>query len=268
MPTQTIDLWIQQLFRYGVRLLVALFLVIVGLQVARWAARVVGNAMVARHIDRLLADFVRSAIVAVGLVVIILASLQLTGIPTASFLAVMGTAGLAIGLALKDSLSHLAAGVLLMVLRPFRAGDHVTAANQEGVVESVRLFQTTIRSPDNRLITLPNGSITNQAIVNASRCDTRRIDVTLLISIDTPLANVLAAVEPVLRSDALLEDPAPSIAITDLSDKGVQLSVHVWTDRSTLTTARSTFLQALQTALAHAGIRPLGPVAPVVPAST
>lgn len=102
----------------------------------------------------------------------------------------------------------------------------------------------------------------------ASRCDTRGIDLTLLLSIDTPLAPVLPAVESVLKSDSLLKDPAPTIAVTDLSDKGVQRRVHVWTDRSTLMPERSAFLQALHKVLAQAGICPLGPLVPVVPAST
>jgi small-conductance mechanosensitive channel len=225
----------------------------------------VGSAMLARHIDRLLADFVRSAIVAIGLVVVVLASLQLAGIPTASFLAVLGTAGLAIGLALKDSLAQLASGVQLMVLRPFRAGDQVTVAGQEGRVQAVRLFQTVLLSPDNRLITLPNTLIVNQAIVNASRCDKRRIDVSLMLSIDTPLPRVVEAIGPVLERAPLLSEPAASVMASDLSDKGVQLVVQAWAAREDLVLARSTLIEALQRALAEAGVRPLGPPAPPLP---
>ena len=266
MPTETLDYWLQQLLRYGTRLLIALVLIVIGLQLARWAARAVGAALIARHIDRLLADFVRSSIVAVGIVVVVLASLQLAGIPTASFLAVLGTAGLAIGLALKDSLAQLASGVQLMVLRPFRAGDQVTVAGQEGHVQSVRLFQTVLLSPDNRLITLPNTLIVNQAIVNASRCDKRRIDVSLALSIDTPLPRVVEAIAPVLQRPPLLREPAPLVAASDLSDKGVQLMIQAWAPRQDLATARSALIEALQKALADAGVRPLGPPAPPLPA--
>jgi len=266
LPIHAVDLWLQQASRYGLRLLVALLLILAGMQLARWAARAVGSALLARHIDRLLAEFVRSTIVAVGVVVVVLAALQLTGIPTASFLAVLGTAGLAIGLALKDSLSQLAAGVQLMVLRPFRAGDQVTVAGQEGRVQSVRLFQTILLSPDNRHITLPNAAIVTQPIVNASRCERRRIDLAILLSIDTPLAAAIAALQPVLARAGFLADPAPRIAAADISDKGILLQVQVWTPSEAFAEARARLVAEVQAAFAAAGIRPIGPPAPALPA--
>jgi small-conductance mechanosensitive channel len=255
--------WQDDVVRYGLRFALALLLILAGLWLARRLARAVQSRLLARRIDRLLADFVATAISAVGAIVIVLAAFQMTGIPTGSFLAVLGTAGLAVGLALKDSLAQLASGVMLIVLRPFHAGEAVTAAGQEGTVESVHLFQTVLRTADNRLVTLPNSSITAQPIVNASRCATRRADLNLWISPETPVAEAVEALKRQAGADArILRDPAPYVAAGDLGERGLLLVVQVWAKAAELGGVKSDLIERVQGALDAIGARPIGPAQP------
>jgi len=265
MPPEVLDAWKDDVGRYGLRFAIALLLVLVGLHLARRLARLVASRLLLRQVDRLLADFVATAISTAGAIVVVVAAFQLAGVPTSSFLAVLGTAGLAVGLALKDSLAQLAAGVMLMVLRPFRAGEYVLAGGQEGTVESVRLFQTVLRAADNRLITLPNGSITAQPIVNVSRCATRRADLNIWVSPEAPLAAALAALREAVEADARsLREPKPYVAAGDLGERGLLLMVQVWATAAELGSVKSDLIGRVQPALERAGARPIGPAQPLV----
>lgn len=260
-----LDHWRDELARYGLRLAVALLLIAVGLHLARRFARTLENRLLRRNVDRLLADFVATALSTTGAIVVVLAAFQMAGIPTSSFLAALGTAGLAIGLALKDSLSQLAAGVVLMVLRPFRAGEYVAAAGQEGTVESVHLFQTVLRTADNRMITLPNGAITSQPIVNVSRCVTRRADLNLWVAPDARVADALAALREAVTGDArILDEPGPVVTAGDLGERGLLLVVQVWARAADLGIVKSDLIDRVQRALDGAGVRLVGPSQPAV----
>lgn len=260
-----VDRWLDEIGRYGLRVAIALLLILVGLQVARRLARVLERRLLARRIDRLLADFAGTALSVGGAIVVVVAALQMVGIPTSSFLAALGAAGLAIGLALKDSLAQLAAGVVLMVLRPFRAGEYVVAAGQEGTIESVHLFQTVLRAADNRMITLPNGSITAQPIINVSRCATRRADLNLWVAPDSKVADALAALRAAVGGDArILEKPSPVILAGDLGERGLLLLVQVWANAADLGGVKSELIGRVQLALDEAGVRLVGPSQPFV----
>lgn len=259
-----LDHWRDELARYGARLAVALLLIAVGLHLARRFARTLGNRLLRRDVDRLFADFVATALSATGAVVVVLAAFQLAGIPTSSFLAALGTAGLAIGLALKDSLWQLAAGVVLMVLRPFRAGEYVAAAGQ-GTVESVHLFQTVLRTADNRKITLPNGAIASQPVVNASRCATRRVDLNLWVAPDARVADALAALREAVAGDArILEKPGPVVTAGDLGERGLLPVVQVWARAADPGNVKPDLIDRVQRALDGIGVRLVGPSRPAV----
>ena len=161
------------------RIAVALAIALVGLWLARMLSKGLDRVMLRAGLDRILRDFLRNLAYAIGLVVVLVAALDALGVPTTSMLAVLGAAGLAIGLALKDSLSNIASGVMLIVLRPFRAGDAVQIAGQEGVVERVGIFQTVLRAYQNHDITLPNSEVTTSPIVNFTSRGERRVDVTV-----------------------------------------------------------------------------------------
>lgn len=259
------DHGLEQISRYGLRVAFALLVIVVGVQLARRLARVLERRLLARRIDRLLADFAATALTVGGAILVAVAALQMVGIPTSSFLAALGAAGLAIGLALKDSLAQLAAGVVLMVLRPFRAGEYVVAAGQEGTIESVHLFQTVLRAADNRMITLPNGSITAQPIINVSRCPTRRADLNLWVASDTDVAAALAALRGAVAGDARIFDtPAPLVLAGDLGERGLLLLVQVWVRAADLGGVKSDLVGRVQRALDQAGIRLVGPSQPLL----
>ena len=167
--------WLQLLETWGLRLLAAIVIFVVGRWLARRLSTGLDRVMGRAGVDATLGGFLRNIAYAIMLVLVIMTALTAIGIPTTSMFAVLGAAGLAVGLALKDSLSNIASGVMLIVLRPFRAGDHVVAAGQEGTVLEIRVFQTRLRAFDHRVVILPNSQITTAPIVNYSALPQRRM---------------------------------------------------------------------------------------------
>ncbi|MFN3311153.1 MAG: mechanosensitive ion channel family protein, partial [Thermomonas sp.] len=169
--------WLGLLETWGLRVLAAILIFLLGRWLARRLARGLDRVMGRAGVDATLGGFLRNIAYAVMIVLVIMTALTALGIPTTSMFALLGAAGLAVGLAIKDSLSNIAAGVMLIVLRPFRAGDHVVIAGQEGIVQEIRVFQTWLRTFDHRLIILPNSQITTTQIVNYSTLPLRRMEV-------------------------------------------------------------------------------------------
>jgi small-conductance mechanosensitive channel len=181
--------------------------------------------------EQILRDFLGNIIKVVGLVVVFVAVLDAVGVPTTSLLAVLGAAGLAVGLALKDSLSNIAAGVMLIVLRPFRAGDAVEAAGQQGVVERVGIFQTVLRAYQNHDIVLPNSEITTSPIINFTARGQRRIDLEIGIGYGDDVRKAREALLALARGhDKVLDDPAPEVLVTGLGESSVDLVLRAWTN--------------------------------------
>lgn len=159
----------------------------------------------------------------------ILAAVAQVGIQTTSIIAVLGAAGLAIGLALQGSLSNFAAGVLMLIFRPFRAGDYVECAGTAGVVEEVQIFSTRLRTPDNKLVIVPNGAVYSGNVVNYSANDTRRLDLVFGVSYADDLDHVKRVMRAVLDAEPrLLADPAPTIGLLELADSSVNFAVRPW----------------------------------------
>ena len=215
------------LLRIGLSLLIAGL----GMWLARALSRGLDRVMARFGVEQILRDFLRNLAYAIGLIVVFVAALDALGVPTTSLLAVLGAAGLAIGLALKDSLSNIASGVMLIVLRPFRAGDAVVLAGQEGIVEQVRIFQTVLRTYQNHDVILPNSQITSAPIVNYTARAQRRIDLAVGIGYDDDLGKArdvllqLAAANP-----GVLREPAPDVLVNDLGESSVNLVLRAWVD--------------------------------------
>ncbi|MDQ3286660.1 MAG: mechanosensitive ion channel [Pseudomonadota bacterium] len=204
----------------------ALVLFLIGMRVARWISGIAERALTRAQVEATAVLFLRKVAYVVLLVVLILAVLQVIGVPMTSMIAVLGAAGLAIGLALKDSLSNIASGVMLVSLKPFRAGDIVTIAGETGRVEDVSIFQTRLRGADNQTIVLPNSLITNDSIVNLTPDIMRRVEVLIGIGYrdDITAARALALAE--MHSDPrVLEEPAPDVLVYSLGDNSVQLGI-------------------------------------------
>jgi len=179
--------------------------------------------------DETLVRFLEKLIYYTLLVAVILAAADQVGIETTSFLAILGAAGLAVGLALKDSLSNFASGVMLILFHPFRVGDAVTAAGVSGTVERVDIFNSVITTWDNQKVIIPNSKITSDIITNINANPTRRIDLVIGISYDDNANEAKTILEELVRADnRILQEPAPTIALAEFADSSVNLVVRPW----------------------------------------
>jgi small conductance mechanosensitive channel len=182
-----------------------------------------------REVDPTLTKFVTNLIYVALLTFVIVAALGMLGIQTTSFIAVLGAAGLAIGLALQGSLSNFAAGVLMIIFRPFKVGDLIEAAGVTGVVEEIQIFTTQLVTPDNKTIIIPNAQITGDTITNYTRKGTRRADMVIGIGYDDDIDKARTIISDVLSQDErILEAPATNIAVSELADSSVNFAVRPW----------------------------------------
>lgn len=208
---------------------IALAIFIIGRWIARRIVLLLDRLMNARQVDETLRDFI-STILSVALTfVVALAALEQLGINTTSFLALLGAAGLAIGLALKDSLSNFAAGVMLMVQRPFKAEDYIEAAGIEGTVESVSIFSTLLRTADNKSIIVPNNQIYSDTITNYSARARRRVDLVIGIGYSDNIKHARDVIMPILKQDErILAQPEPAIVVGELGENSINLYIRPW----------------------------------------
>lgn len=234
---------------------IAALILLAGYWLAKWISRVLDRALTRGGVESTLAGFLRNVTYAVMMVVALIAALQKIGVPTTSVLAILGAAGLAVGLALKDSLSNIASGVMLIVLRPFRDGDHVLAADMEGVVEEVRIFQTRLRTFDNRLIILPNSMITGGPIINYTAKPRRRVDILVGVGYNDDLGRAREILLELARANPLvLPDPAPAVVVTRLGESSVDLTLQAWTKTKDFGQARSELTEAVRTQIIGNGL--------------
>jgi small conductance mechanosensitive channel len=201
--------------------------------VGRWIAKALRNMlkrmMTKGNVDETLISFVANLTYIALLAFVIIAALNQLGIQTTSFIAVIGAAGLAIGLALQGSLANFAAGVLMIIFRPFKAGDYIEGAGVAGTVEEVQIFATQLKTPDNKTIIVPNAKMMGDNITNYSAKDTRRVDMVIGVGYSDDLKKVREILEDILaKDDRILEDPAPTIGVLELGDNSVNFAVRPW----------------------------------------
>ena len=189
----------------------------------------VKKMMAKGNVDETLISFVGNLTYIALLAFVIIAALNQLGIQTTSFIAVIGAAGLAIGLALQGSLANFAAGVLMIIFRPFKAGDYIEGAGVAGTVEQVQIFATQLKTPDNKTIIVPNAKMMGDNITNYSAKDTRRVDMVIGVGYGDDLKKVREVLEDILaKDDRILEDPAPTIGVLELGDNSVNFAVRPW----------------------------------------
>lgn len=240
---------------WGLRLLAALLIYVIGRWVAKALTRWVGRAIIKADVDATLARFLSSILYMVLIVFVVLTALSAIGINTTNFLAILGAAGLAVGLALKDSLSNFAAGVMLVFFRPFRSGDYIEAAGISGSVVSIKIFNTILRTPDNRIVTVPNALIYADSITNFSAEDKRRIDLVIGIGYDDDIGRAKALIQGVLGQDnRILDEPAPVMLLVELGESSVDIAVRPWVKSSDYSQVRSDLLEHIKRALENAGL--------------
>lgn len=217
------------ILKFGINIVIAAAILLVGIWLARQVKGWVVKLMEKRGVDVMLASFLSSIIHILLVVVVIIAALGQLGIQTTSLIAVIGAAGLAVGLALQSSLSNFASGVMIIALRPFKVGDFVEAGGISGVVEGIQIFSTQMRTGDNKLIIVPNGSITNSTITNYSAKDTRRVDMVFGISYDDDIKAAKQVLQDLITADdRILDEPVPVIAVSELADNSVNFIVRPW----------------------------------------
>ena len=217
---------------FGLRVIAAIIVFVIG----RWAAKlikgVIEKLMNKSSVDPTLVTFVGNLTYVVVIAFAVLAALAKLGIQTTSFIAIIGAAGLAVGLALQGSLANFAAGVLLIIFRPFKVGDVVEAGGAMGTVEQIQIFTTQLKTPDNKTVIIPNAKVTSDNITNISAKDIRRVDMVFGIGYGDDIDKAKSTITDVLsQDDRILKDPEVTVAVVELADSSVNFAVRPWAKR-------------------------------------
>jgi len=214
---------------YAINIFFALAIFIIGKWVAKAVTKIAAKLMKKAKVDDILVDFVSGIVKSLMMLFVIIAALGELGVDTTSLVALIGAAGLAIGLSLQSSLQNFAAGVMLIIFRPFKTGDFVEVAGISGVIEKITIFTTQLRTGDNKEMIVPNGSIYGGVITNYSAKETRRVDMVFGIGYDDDIKKAKEILNDILnKDDRILKDPAPVVAVSELADSSVNFVVRPW----------------------------------------
>lgn len=243
------------LAEYGLKIVGAIAIFILGRWLAKLLAKLAGKAMTKAKVDKTLVRFGERLCYVGLLIFVIVAALANVGVYTASFIAVIGAAGLAVGLALQGSLANFASGVLMLIFKPIRVGDFVEAGGAKGTVKEVGIFTTVLNAPDNVRIIVPNSQVTGSSVSNYTVNGTRRVDMVVGVSYQDDLKKTRQVIEKVLAADdRILSDPAPTVAVSELGDSSVNFVVRPWTKASDYWNVRFDTTAKIKVALDKSGI--------------
>lgn len=247
--------WLELAMAIGLRVLGALVLLFIGLRIASLIADWIGRALGRTQLERTATLFLGRVVRVALQVVLLLAVVQLLGVPMTSMLALLGAAGLAIGLALKDSLSNIASGVMLVALRPFKVGDVVTINGKTGKVEAISIFQTQLRGADNQTITLPNSLVTTDAIINLTPDTMRRVELIVGIGYSDDVDLARTTVVGIMQADArVLAEPVPDVLVYALAESSVNLGIRCHVANSDWFAVKCDLNESIKKAFDAAGI--------------
>ncbi|MCH7894676.1 MAG: mechanosensitive ion channel [Proteobacteria bacterium] len=242
------------LLPWGIKIGFAALIFLAGRWIAKMAANSVDKIMKKAGVDATLIHFLHNVIYAALLIAVIIAAVDQLGIKTTSFLAILGAAGLAVGLALQSSLSNFSSGIMLILFHPFKVGDFVEAGGTTGTVEQINVFNTVMRTGDNREIIVPNSQIFGGTITNFSAKATRRIDLVIGIGYDDNIGKAKQIIEDILSADQrILKEPAPAILVTELGASSVDLAVRPWVRKEDYGSTRGDLLENIKTGLEDGG---------------
>ncbi|MBN2161720.1 MAG: mechanosensitive ion channel [Pontiellaceae bacterium] len=214
---------------YGVKIIAALLILVIGMWAARMIRKGIAKLMEKRAVDPTLISFVCSLLYVAMQAFVIIAALEKLNVKTASFIAILGAAGLAVGLALQGSLSNFAAGVLMIIFKPIKIGDFVEAGGAVGSVEEIGIFTTVLKSPDNKKIIVPNSGVTGGNITNFNVNGTRRIEIVAGISYDDDIDKAKEILNSIVAADErILKDPAPQVVMSEMADSSVNFIIRPW----------------------------------------
>ena len=243
------------MLEWGGRILGALVIFVVGRMLMRGLTNWATMGMRRIGMDDTLSRFLGNLLYIVLLVFLALTVFQTLGVPTTSFLAIVGAAGLAIGLALKDSLSNFSSGVMLVFFRPFKVGDYIEAAGVSGTVESIGIFNTVLKTPDNRVLHVPNSLVYAGTITNYNAESTRRIDMSIAIGYDADIAQAKSVIAAVVAAEArVVQHPAPEVAVQEVLPTAVLIAVRVWAQTGDYGSVRSDLLERIKRSLDKYGL--------------
>lgn len=249
------DILEQWIIPYGTKILLAVAIYIFGKLLARILSNLLGKIVLTSSKDEMLQSFVSSISYFLFLLIVVIASLSQLGINTSSLVALIGAAGLAVGLALQNSLQNFAAGVMILIFKPFKKGDFIEAGGTSGKVEQMGLLMLELRTGDNKTILVPNGKVFADSITNYSRNETRRIDLILDISYESDIEKAKAVVAQVLANEAnVLKNPEPVIGVGNLAASSVQLFVRPWVQTSNYFSTQIALLEKIKIEFDNVGI--------------
>jgi small conductance mechanosensitive channel len=232
---------------WGINIVMAIVIYIVGKFIVGILINVFGKVMARSKYDDMLIEFVKAIVKAILMLFVIVASLDKLGVNTTSMVAIFGAAGLAIGLSLQGSLQNFAAGVMLLVFRPFKSGDFIDAGGEMGTVMNISIFTTILTTPDNKQIIVPNGKVYGGNITNFSANETRRVDMVVGISYDSDLRKAKQILNEMLAADErILSEPAPKVAVSELADSSVNFIVRPWVKSADLWDVKFDFTEAVK----------------------
>ena len=241
---------------YSISFVFALLIFFIGKWISKSVVKILGKALrKVGGVDETLVKFLENIVYYALLTVVIIAALNKLGIATTSFLAILGAAGLAVGLALKDSLGNFASGVMIVLFKPFKAGDSVFAGGVSGTVTEVTIFNTVFLTADNQKIIVPNSSITSGSITNINANDTRRVDIVVAISYEDSIKNAKDVLTNIINSNPkVLKDKGFGISVTDLAETSVKLGVNVWAKSSDYGSLKAELLEEIKIKFDEVGI--------------
>jgi len=240
---------------WAIKIVAAIAIIIVGRMIAKLIVKALNKVMAKANVEDTLRKFLGNIIQTVLMVVITIAALEQVGVDTTSVLAIFAAAGLAIGLAFKDSLSNFAAGIMIILFKPFKLGDFVEAAGTSGTVEQIRIFNTVMRTGDNREITVPNAHIYSGIITNYSARDTRRIDLVIGIGYDDNIGTAKNVIEKIIETDdRFLKEPVATIMLLELGASSIDIAVRPWVKSADYWAARAYLLQTIKETFDEKGL--------------
>ncbi|MDM8347530.1 mechanosensitive ion channel [Pseudomonas sp. sp1636] len=248
------ETWLPVLLQYSGQLTLAILTLLIGWWLINTLTRKVSAVLDRRNVDRALHSFIGSLASIVLKVLLLVSVASMIGVETTSFIAVIGAAGLAIGLALQGSLANFAGGVLIMLFRPFRAGDWIEGQGVSGSVDSIQIFHTTLKTADNKVVIVPNGSLSNGHITNYSREPKRRVDINLGIDYSSDIKQARDVLLKIAEDPRVHSDPAPVVFVTGLGDSAVNLSLRVWVATADFWPVTFAFTESAKEQLSEAGI--------------
>ena len=252
-----INTLLELLTTIGLKVLYAILVLFVGLKLIKWLKKKLPNLPFMEKLDGGLRTFISSTLAIVLYALLFISVAMIMGIPTTSFIAALASCMAAIGLAMQGSLSNFAGGLMLLIFKPFRTGDYISVPdlNVDGTVKAITVVYTVLRTFDNVEVTVPNGALANSVVKDLSVPETRRVDLTFRVALDTPLDKLEAVIASVIAADSrVLPDPAPSIVLTDITESAMIYGVRIWCPGSEYWNTRFGLNRAIKLAFDQHGI--------------